>query len=171
MVVTVLGSALCVGTLSGQNSKQAPAAPNWQGLEFLIGDWTGQGTGQPGAGNGGYSFLPELDGQVLVRRNHSEYPKDKTGAVQKHDDLMVVYRESPGASIRADYFDTEGHVIHYTVSTQPGLAVFESDPAQPGPRYRLTYWVDGKSVDGKFEVAAPGTTEYKNYLTWAATKK
>jgi len=35
-------------------------------------------------------------------------------------------------------------------------AVFESDRSQPGPKYRLTYWVEGASLNGRFEVAAPG---------------
>jgi hypothetical protein len=171
IIFALMACLLCVRVSSAQTSKELPAAPNWQGLEFLVGDWIGQGGGQPGAGTGAYSFHPELDGQVLVRHSHSEYPNDKTGAVQKHDDLMIVYRESPGDSLRAVYFDSEGHVIHYSVSTQSGSAVFESEPTQPGPRFRLSYRLSGKNVDGKFEVAAPGTTEYKSYLTWTSTKK
>ncbi len=170
-VAILLAGLLGAPSSVAQASKDTPSAPNWQALEFLVGDWTGQGGGEPGTGTGGYSFRPELDGQVLVRHSHSEYPNDKTGTVQKHDDLMIVYRESPGEPLRAVYFDSEGHVIHYTVTTQPGTAVFESDPTQPGPRYKLSYRSNEKAVDGKFEIAAPGTSEYKSYLTWASTKK
>ena len=48
--------------------------------------------------------------------------------------------------------------------------VFESDGSQPGPKYRLTYWMDGGSLNGQFEVAAPGK-EYQSYMKWTSVKK
>jgi hypothetical protein len=46
-------------------------------------------------------------------------------------------------------------VIRYNV-TFPSAerAVFESDGSQAGPKYRLTYWMEGASLHGQFEVAA-----------------
>ena len=46
---------------------------------------------------------------------------------------------------------------------------FESDGTQPGPRYRLSYWLNGSALDGKFEVAPPGA-EYKAYMSWTSKK-
>ena len=104
----------------------------------------------------------ELSQRVIVRRNHAEY---EGGA--KHDDLMVIYLE--GAP-RAIYFDSEGHVIRYNVAyPAKDSVVFESDAAQPGPKYRLSYWMEKSVMKGKFEVAPPGA-KFKVYLSWGSRK-
>ena len=146
---------------------QTPATP-WQKLEFLMGNWTGAAGGKDtphGAGGGGFSFEPELDRKIIVRHNHAEYDSGV-----KHDDLMVIYLDAPDAAPRAIYFDTEGHVIRYNLAfPSAGKVVFESDAAQPGPRYRLSYWLNGPALEGKFEIAPPGS-EYKTYLSWTAKR-
>ena len=103
-----------------------------------------------GAGQGAFSFMAELKDKIVVRRNVAQY----NSGVQ-HDDLMVIYVDAPNDTPRAIYFDTEGHVIRYNV-TFPSAerAVFESDGSQAGPKYRLTYWMEGTSLHGQFEVAA-----------------
>jgi hypothetical protein len=132
-------------------------------LEFLLGNWAGEASAQEsavGAGRGGYSFEPQLDGKILVRKNHSEY----TSGV-KHADLMIVYLEDGPHAI---YFDNEGHVIRYNVTFDGARrAVFES--SGPGPRYRLTYWPEGALLKGRFEIAPPGG-EYKTYMSWDSKK-
>jgi hypothetical protein len=133
-----------------------PAASRFSSLEFLIGNWTGEGTGQPGAGQGEFSFQPALNGQVLVRRSYNQLASGP-----RHEDLLIVYLEG---SPRAIYFDSEGHVIHYnTVSSPaPNTMVLESADA---PGYRLSYALEGKKLNGKFEVGG------KTYLTWTTVKK
>jgi hypothetical protein len=132
-----------------------PAASRLEPLQFLIGTWIGAGTGEPGAGQGEFSFTPDLNGQVLVRRSFNQLASGP-----RHEDLMIVYLE--GAP-RAIYFDSEGHVIHYEVSTpSKNAVVFDSDDA---PGYRLSYTLDGKNLTGKFEVGG------KTYLTWTTVKK
>ncbi len=44
----------------------------WAAWQFVLGDWSGEGGEQPGVGAGCYTFFPDLDGQILVRRNRSE---------------------------------------------------------------------------------------------------
>jgi hypothetical protein len=163
----IILSTLVLGGFSGW-SQSTPDA-SWKKLEFLLGKWTGVAGEKEtplGAGQGGFSFEPELDRKIIVRRNHAAY---SSGA--RHDDLMVIYLDAPNDTPRAIYFDTEGHVIRYNL-TFPGAgkAVFESDGAQAGPRYRLSYWLDGPALNGKFEVAPPGA-EYKTYLSWASKKE
>ncbi len=90
----------------------ADSQSGWGALQSLIGDWEGEGSGEPGSGQGGFSMRPDLDGRVLVRRNRA------TASGSLHEDLMIVYRED---GLRAVYFDNEGHVIRYRVS-QPSPA-------------------------------------------------
>jgi hypothetical protein len=137
-------------------------------LEFVLGKWTGRSGEKDtslGAGQGGFSFELELNQKIIVRRNHAAY----TSGVQ-HDDLMVIYLDAPNDTPRAIYFDTEGHIIRYNLTfPSANSVIFESDGTQPGPRYRLSYWLHGRALDGKFEVASPGA-QYKTYMSWTSSK-
>jgi len=137
----------------------AQETPRWEGLEFLLGRWAGAGGGQPGTGAGKFSFEAELNGQVIVRRSFNQLEK---GA--RHEDLLVLYADGPNGAKRAMYWDTEGHVIRYRVSTpEVGRVVFESEGEGPG--FRLSYWMAGREMKGKFEVGG------KTYVEWSAKKE
>ena len=157
-------------------SQPAAAPDRWKDLRFLVGEWSGEGGGgSPGQGAGAYSFLPELGGKVLVRRNVADYPASNGNPAVHHEDLMTIYLEGDGKALEAIYFDNEGHVIHYIIEANPAskVARFVSPP-QPGqPRYRLTYRETAKDlVAGQFEVAPPGKPEsFVKYMEWTARRK
>ncbi len=138
----------------------------WAPFQFLIGVWSGAGSGQPGEGiSGTTSFSFDLGKTILVRRNRAEIasnPGEPSGAA--HEDLMIIYRE-PGAQFRAIYFDSEGHVINYSVSfpAGPRSVVFESAATENAPRFRFIYEMgrDGL-LSGEFDIAPPGGP-YKVY--------
>ena len=144
-------------------------AASWKKLEFVLGKWVGSAgekdTGL-GAGQGGFSFDLQLNDKIIVRHNNASYDSGV-----RHDDLMVIYLDTPNGAPRAIYFDSEGHVIRYNVAfPSANTVVFESDGTQPGPKYRLSYWLKGSALDGKFEVAPPGA-EYKTYMSWTSKRK
>src|SRR3984893_8238354 len=134
----------------------------WAPLAFLIGEWTGEGGGGPGQGSGGFSFLPDQGGKILMRKNRADYPATKDRPAFSHTDLMIVYNEPGETKLRAIYFDTEDHVIHYAVepSTDGNSVRFVSD------NYRLTYRKTGTdSLALIFEIAPPGKPgAYMTYI-------
>ena len=139
----------------------------WEPLEFLLGTWTANA----GDSHGATTFKLDLDKHIVVRTNFAEYTKGPQSGT-RHDDLMIIYFDPPGTPPRAIYFDSEGHTIRYGVTfPERNSVVFESEPTQPGPRYRLSHRVTGTKFEGKFEIAAPGTSDYKPYLTWTSTKQ
>jgi hypothetical protein len=149
--------------------QSAIAFEDWGPVKFLVGNWTGEGSGQPGQGTGKFSFTPDLQGKVLIRKSYAEYPAAQGRPASRHDDLMVVYREE-SSGWRAMYFDNEGHVISYTVISSGAGAVFTSDGPASGTRYRLTYMPEGKEeVRLRFEIAPPGK-EFATYLESSARK-
>jgi hypothetical protein len=151
---------------------ESPAEDAFGGVRFLIGEWvTTTGGGAPGqALSGGFTFEPELDGRIMVRRSHSEYAAragEKEGV--KHADLLVVFPTPTG--LQATYWDNEGHVIQYGVKTEDGRATFETDAAVPGPRFRLVYEkTQGNALAIAFSIAQPGGT-FQRYVSGVARRK
>ncbi|MFN7923048.1 MAG: hypothetical protein U0Q16_23300 [Bryobacteraceae bacterium] len=154
--------------LAGLLAAGAFAQEPWAKLDFLLGKWTaaaGPKDTPNGAAQGGFSFEPDLDRKIIIRRNTAVYASGP-----RHDDLMVIYLDSPGGSPRAIYFDSEGHVIRYSLAfPERDRVVFESDAGQPGPRFRLSYARNGEGLDGKFEIAPP-SSDYKPYLAWTSKR-
>lgn len=159
--------ALC-GFAFAQGSKAESPTP-LKGLDFLVGTWVGEGSGDPGKGSGEFTFKHELDNRVLLRNNFAEYPATADRPAFRHDDLMITYSEA--GALKAIYFDSEGHVIRYNVTATPNSVVFLSEPS--GPVYRLSYLVkDPTHVAIKFEIAPPDKpNEFKTYIEATARRK
>jgi hypothetical protein len=171
---SVLSLLLAISAAVFANAQILPTPDPLARLKFLVGEWEGVGSGVPGEGVGGTSFAFELRNNILVRKNWATYPP-KPGETEgiSHEDLMFIYPLPGGPSMKAIYFDNEGHVIEYAASfpRQENAVVFESDSANPGPRFKLSYALSG---DGKltvvFSMAYPGG-EFKDYARGLLMKK
>jgi len=147
----------------------------WAPLSLLLGEWEGEGAGKPGQGTGGFTFSRDLQGKVLIRKNYAEYPSTKDRPAFRHDDLMVAYKEDTSNRIRAIYFDSENHIINYSVaaSEDRNSVEFLSDPDPTGPRYRLTYRSAGlDKMSIKFEIAPAGKPDaFATYIEATCRRK
>ncbi len=131
---------------------------DWEDWKFLLGEWEGEHTGDPGAGTGTFSFSFDLDENILVRKSHTVFPPSQEREGYAHDDLIIVYTEYTGEK-RAIYFDNEQHIIHYAahVSSDQRAITLESDPVPGMPQFRFTYTKIGDNeVNGRFEMTPPG---------------
>jgi len=169
---SVVALLLLLNLALGQESS---AKTSLDELRFLIGEWEGVGAGGPSSGKGVFSFAPDLQNKVIVRKNYAEYPSAASRAAVRHDDLMVIYLDRASNQILADYFDSEGHQISYKVTPSPDheAVTFLSEPSASQPRYRLSYTrVKDGTLNGKFEIAPPGQPDaFKTYREWRARKK
>ncbi len=123
--------ALCYFTAYAQKPD------HWSKYSWLTGTW--ENADRNDSTNGVFSLLPELEGKVLVRHNHSELHGKQNAVPQIHDDLLVVYPGENSSDDKSIYFDNEGHVINYTVSTSDSAIVFLSDQNAHGMTFRLSY--------------------------------
>jgi hypothetical protein len=161
---------LCLSSLA---AAQTQTKRLWADWGPFLGTWQGAGSGEPGQGKGEFTFEPALQGAVLTRHNYAEYPASKDKPAYRHDDLMVIYLDADNKKTRADYWDNEGHVIHYDVELSATKLVFISNEAQPGPRYRLSYRKTGDDeLKLTFEIAPPNDrNSFKTYIEASARRK
>lgn len=160
---------LSILTLSNAQQKSI----NWSKWKYLAGNWEGVGTGKPGEGTGYFSFKFELDSNVLIRKNHAEYPATDTRPETIHDDMLIIYSDTSGNPGKALYFDNEGHIIKYKIEYFD-ISIIMTSISDPGSyRFRLTYVpVDDKTVSIKFEMADPKSPDkFFTYLEGKAIKK
>ena len=176
-MLTRIGGVLLF-SLAACAQTQSPDA--WSDWKFLLGDWTaGESSGVPGqASKGGFTLSPDLGGQVLVRRNHAEYPAAGGRPAMVHDDLMIIYHVPSGVgkfATKAFYDDNEGHAIQYNVnfSADKKKIIFLSEPSSGAPQYRLTYEdVQPGTAKIQFEIAPsakPG--EFATYVAATVHRK
>lgn len=168
---TVMAIGVAVTVLAGSAALGAEPA-ELKPFGFLVGEWAASGSGQPGAGSGVAVFARSLQDQVILRHSFAEYPAAGGKPASRHDDLMVIYA-APGRGARADYYDNEGHVIRYILSSPgPGQAVFLSESNGEGPRFRLSYTLEADGLlKGEFAVAPPGAeAAFRTYLTWESRR-
>lgn len=158
------GLLVMLGAAAPHTERPAPLAA----LQFLLGTW--QAVGDPTGATGGFTFAPTVQDRVIVRTNYSNTPASGDKPASRHDDLMTIYVEA--GIVKADYIDSEGHVIRYVAQTRDGEVRFVSEIKPFEPRYRLTYTKrSADAIDGKFEIAPPGTPEaFAPYLGWTARK-
>lgn len=159
----------------------------WKPLRFLLGTWEGGGSGAPGEGHSRAVFNLELNSNVMMRKNRTEFapkPGEKSGLV--HDDWLFIYPEAAvqggvpkpesgkagfSPKFRAVYFDNESHVINYVVTfPAENSARFETDPSVPGPRIRLEYSMPSADVARSVFSFAPPGGDFKPYLSGDAKR-
>ena len=150
-------------------AQNAPAADPFAALRFLDGTWTAKAEGSGATAMATYTFAPELAGHVYGRHGKLAGCSGPKAFDCEHGDLLYVYPD--GAALKAIYFDNEGHTFHYDV-TAPTLTsvMFLSDGSSPGPRFRLMYELKAGVMFGKFQMQAPGQTEWHSYLEWSGGK-
>lgn len=161
---------LLVAFLALFTSGLAQNNPDWQKWNWLIGDWKGEGIGTPGQGGGVFTFYPDLDKKILIRKSHTEFPVEENRPQFFHDDLMVIYPDNLGNISNAIYFDNEGHTLNYLIAYTDSSIVLTSTKILDAPVFRLTYTrLNAESVNIKFEMSKDGISFF-TYLEGKSLK-
>lgn len=166
LVVTVAGHAAGQGAQTASPGSAPAFAPEWR---LLIGDWSGDGSGQPGSATGRTSYEFEAGEHAIVRRNRADVAASGGRPASVHEDLLVIYPAGKPGEARALYVDNEDHVIQYHAawSADGKTLVFVSDASAAAPRFRMTYRIhsaDEHVLD--FDIAPPGSPDgFKPYVS------
>ena len=104
-IVAAVLFLLVVGGIASAGGEVDP----WADFRFLIGEW--ESAEKPEQGAGEFSLKEDLQGKILIRRNWAKLPAARGRPAVTHEDLMVIHREEDGKPAKADYYDSEGHVI------------------------------------------------------------
>lgn len=162
-LLTIVFLTISLPCISGENSP-------WDKWIWLIGEWKGEGNGQPGQGDGTFTFYNDLDGKVLIRKSHTAFPANGNKPAFAHDDLMIVSLDYAGNPAKAIYFDNEGHTIQYAISYGANAVILQSEKIANIPVFRLTYTsLDSQTVGVKFEMSGDGM-KFITYLEGKSTK-
>jgi hypothetical protein len=139
-------------------------------LDFLLGQW--RALNKPGEPTGEFSFVSQLQSKIIIRTNHADYAATSERPAFRHEDLMVIFCDE-NQNMLAEYYDSEGHVIHYSGQViGENEVVFTSIPAASSPGFRLSYRLDDDGIlIGSFEVASTAEPNvFTPYLNWSAVK-
>ena len=149
----LLTAALLIATVTCFGQKST----TWDNWNWLLGEWKGEGGGQPGQGEGTFSFSFDLDKKIIVRNSHSEYPAIANNPEVIHDDLMIIYLDTISNPTKAIYFDNEGHIINYSIIYTDNSIVMTGDKTSNALVFRLTYTLLEKDrMNTKFEMSQDG---------------
>jgi hypothetical protein len=157
--IFLTASLILFGSItSGQQSSE------WDKWNWLIGEWIGEGSGQPGQGKGTFSFSFDLDKNIIIRKSHSDYPPTDTKPLILHDDLMIIYYDSVRNPNKAVYFDNESHTIFYTATFSEKTITLISSKSTNVPIFRLIYsMIDTETVNTRFEMSQDGV-KFMTYI-------
>lgn len=144
----------------------------WEKWEYLLGNWKGEGNGNPGMGEGTFTFSNALSDNILIRKSLTSFPASENRPAFTHEDLMIIYADPSGIPSHANYFDNEGHSINYSIVYSGEQIILTSEQIPNIPRFRLTYQkLDEQNVNVVFAIAPPQSPEdFKIYLEGKSVK-
>ena len=138
----------------------------WEKWQYMMGEWQGEGSGQPGEATGMFTLKPKLDGNILERKGRTSIAATNTHPAFLHEDVMIIYKNRDGNPSKAIYFDNESHVIQYDITYDDHKILLVSENIPGMPRFRLIYEkLDEKGLNIRFEMAMPNApNDFKLYL-------
>ena len=147
--------------LSAQMSKRDSL---WMILQPFIGNWMGEGSGEPGNGSYERSYQFILNKRFIEIRNKSTYPPtDKFSKGEVHEDIGYYSYDGGRKVFVLRQFHAEGFVNQYkldSISADKKTLVFVSEAIEnipPGYRAKETYCLlNDNEIEETFEIAEPG---------------
>ena len=136
-------------------------------LSFMLGEWRGTSSGQPGEGTIERVCARILNDQFIECRATTTYPpQEKTRKGEVHVERAIYSYDKKEKTLRLRQFHGEGFVNSYAEAEPLSFVTTEIENIPPGWRARETYQrVTRDSWTERFELARPG----KDFTLYSAT--
>jgi len=149
-----------------------PPQDVWQPLRGFLGNWKGQGSGEPGTGDYERSYRFIFKDRFIEVKNRSSWrPTEQNPKGEIHEDLGYISYDKARKTFVLRQFHIEGFVNQYrleSISEDGRKIVFVSEAIEnigAGWRARETYQIAGADeFTETFELAPPGG-EFGPYTT------
>jgi len=146
----------------------------WMPFNSLIGEWKGDGDGEPGKGSYERSYKFIFNKRFIEIRNKSVYPpKTENTAGEVHEDIGYISYDKGRKSFILRQFHTESFVNQYTlesISPEDKIISFITESIENLPaefRARETYkFINENEFEETFELAEPG----KDFIVYTKVK-
>ena len=144
-------------------------------LEWLIGTWEGDATGQPGRGTQVRRYEPVLRGEFLMGTNRTTWSSTAAHPEgETHEDLSIISYDRAAKRLVMHVFYVERFVATYMCEQiEADVWRFTADRVQNGPsgmRSRETLMRRGDELVSRFELAAAGK-DFALYTTETLHKR
>jgi hypothetical protein len=126
----VIAFVLLVGFVTSAQAEDGKR-DTWAPVRFLVGEWKGTASGEPGTGTVSRRYEFILSARFIHERNTSTYPpqeKNKTGEVHQHWSFFSYDKKRKTIMFRQ--FHQESFVVTYALNSalsSPSKLVFESE--------------------------------------------
>lgn len=160
MRVILLLILLATGEAAAQKAKRDSI---WAPVHAFLGEWQGEGGGEPGIGKYERSYTLTLNGNFIEIRNKSTYPPtEKNPKGEVHEDIGYIFYDRGRKTFLLRQYHIEGFVNEYaleSISPDNKTLVFVTESIvniPKGWRARETYRVLGPNeLEETFELAPP----------------
>lgn len=139
-------------------------------LHFLIGEWIQEINGEFEMGEG-LSYGYNLNKKIITRKNLRAYFQAKGEENSDCKNALIVYLSNNEEESRADYYDSEGNVITYSINFTENKIFFSSNNEILAPRFRMRYTLlSDNSINIKFDIALAHEENYTTYLEGSTSR-
>lgn len=171
MKLIVLGFIFLPCVLDAQMSKRDSL---WLTLKPFVGEWKGEGGGQPGKGKYERSYQFVLNKRFIEIKNKSTYePTTQHPSGEVHEDIGYFSYDNGRKTFMLRQFHVESFVIQYridSISSDKKTIVFISESIEnipSGYRAKETYrLVSDNEIEETFEIAEPN----KDFAVYSKVK-
>jgi enterochelin esterase-like enzyme len=157
-------------SLAQTQPQAAESSDRWQPVRFMVGDWVGEASGEPGKGTVERAYALILGDQFIEENNTSTYEARNGQPPEVHHHRAFFSYDKAGRRIMLRQFHEESFVILYALdraASSPTRLVFDSVSFENFSnewRARETYEiVSPDEFTEIFELKGPGKKDYQVY--------
>lgn len=151
-----------------------PPRPDYSGLDWLIGEWTGKTNGKSPQGEIRLAVSFDLDKRVMIFREEVALAATETLPESKQASIGILSQDVSGAEFVMRVFSDTGFITRFRVAVDAGTVSFNPEGGeQPPPGWLFRRTLQHTNVAELLETVqvAPPQKAFFDYYTAKLTRK